>query len=291
MSTKLTDLSGKEYEVRPEVLNYDDLRKMAPFLDGHPKLVKHLMHWLEMDEVNRVHSSLSDTPGPEFVRRLVEDDLDLKLRVDNEQQLDHLPQGAFITISNHPYGALDGIILIYLLAKRRPKFRVMVNMILNQLSAMRPNFIAVDAWQSDDPDKRKVSVDGIRQTLKQLKNGDPMGFFPAGAMSKINWKYEQIDREWQPTVLQIIQKAKVPILPIFFHGGNSLWCNILGHVCWPARSLRIPAEIFRRRHTEIHISVGDVISVEEQLKHESTLKEFGDFLRTKTYDLKRSYPK
>lgn len=291
MGETLKDLSGREYEVRPDVLNYDDLRKLAPFLDGHPKLVKHLMHLLQMDEVNRVHGYLSDTTGPTFVKRLVEDDLHIQLRIDNEQQLDNLPQGAFITISNHPFGALDGILLIYMISQRRPKFRVMVNMILNRLSAMRPNFIAVDAWQSADPEKRKVSMDGIRQTLKQLKNGDPMGFFPAGAMSKINWKYEQIDREWQSTVLQIIQKAKVPIIPIFFHGGNSLWCNILGHVCWPARSLRIPAEIFNKRYKEIHVSVGDIIPVEEQNKHEGSLKEFGDFLRAKTYELKNIYPK
>lgn len=47
----------------------------------------------------------------------------------------------------------------------------MVNMILNKISAMRPNFIAVDAWASDDPAKRAVSVNGIRQAIKQLRDG------------------------------------------------------------------------------------------------------------------------
>ena len=33
-------------------------------------------------------------------------------RIGNPERLDMLPDGPFITISNHPYGGLDGIILI-----------------------------------------------------------------------------------------------------------------------------------------------------------------------------------
>lgn len=287
MSKILTDLSGNEYEVRPDVINYDDVRRLIPKLDGHEKLVNKVLHLLKVDEVNHVHGYLSEYQGIEFVKRLLFDDFDIKLKIDNEQQLENLPEGPFITISNHPYGALDGIILIYLIGIRRPKFKVMVNMILNQLSAMRPNFISVDAWQSNDPEKRKVSVEGIRQTLRQIRNGDPMGFFPAGAMSKIDWKYRQIDTPWKPTVVQIIQKAAVPVIPIYFHGGNSFICNIMGHICWPMRSLLLPRELFRKRHTTVQVSVGDVISVEEQREHQSSLQAYSDFLRAKTYELSK----
>ena len=68
--------------------------------------------------------------------------------------LDNLPEGAFITVSNHPFGALDGITLIAEVGKRRPDYKVMVNMILNRITAMRPNFIAVDQKGSDDPAKK-----------------------------------------------------------------------------------------------------------------------------------------
>ena len=119
---------------------------------------------------------------------------------------------------------------------------------------MRPNFIAVDAWQSDDPEKRKVSVAGIKKALGMLRDGQPVGFFPAGAMSKIDWNLRLKDRPWQPSVLQIIKKAKVPVIPIFFHGSNSWWFNFLGVVCWQARSFRLPAEVFRKNGKEIHVS-------------------------------------
>ena len=273
-------------EVRPDVLNYDDLRQMVPQLDGHPKLVNALLKFLSVDKVNDVHRRNCDTPGPEFVKRMLIDDFKIKLKIGNEQVLDHLPEGAFVTVSNHPLGALDGIALIYMITRRRPEYKVMVNMILNKISAMRPNFIAVDAWASNDSAKRAVSVRGIMEALRQLKNGKPVGFFPAGAMSKTNCKYKTVDREWQASVLEIIYRAKVPVIPIYFHDKNSLWCNFLGHAFWQARSLRLPAEVFRKVGKTLHISVGDPISVEEQLANSTDAKSLGTYLRAKTYALR-----
>lgn len=275
-------------EIRPDVLNYEDIRKMIPALDGHPKIVNWLLHVLEVDKVNAVHGRNCDTPGPEFVKRLLIDDFKITLRVDGQEILDNLPSGAFITVSNHPLGALDGIALIYLITRHRPDYKVMVNMILNKISAMRPNFIAVDAWASNDPAKRAVSVAGIRTALKQLREGSPVGFFPAGAMSKSTLCNGIQDRPWQDSILQIIARAKVPVIPIFFHDKNSWWCDFLGHVCWPARSLRLPAEVFRRVGTHMHISVGEPVSVEKQTEF-ANAEELGKYLREQTYALRERY--
>lgn len=278
----------ENYEIRPDVLNYDDVRKLLPALDGHPKFVNRLLKFLSVDKVNAVHGACCDTPGPEFVKRLLIDQFKIKLRVDGRDVLENLPSGAFITVSNHPLGALDGIALIYLITRYRPEYKVMVNMILNKISAMRPNFIAVDALASDDPAKRAVSVAGIRTALRQLKEGKPIGFFPAGAMSKSTLRHGLQDRPWQPSILQIIARAKVPVIPIYFHDRNSWWCDFLGHVCWPARSLRLPAEVFRKVGTTMHISVGEPISIAEQAEHGAPDPEaLGAYLREKTYDLRR----
>ena len=155
--------------VKRTVLDVDDVVEMVPRLRGHEKLVKRALHWLQVDRVNDVHSRGFDHPGPDFVKFLL-DDFNIKLRIDNEQVLDNLPAGAFITVSNHPFGALDGISLIHIIASRRPRYKVMVNMILNRLTAMRPNFIAVDQTASDDPAKKAVSVQGIRQAIRQVRS-------------------------------------------------------------------------------------------------------------------------
>lgn len=269
--------------VKPDVLNYDDIRKMIPFFEGKEKLVNCLFKLLSVDKVNWLHRHNCATPGAPFVAGLLRD-LDIKLRIDNEKQLDNLPKGAFITVSNHPFGALDGIILIHLLASRRPQFKVMVNMVLNYITAMRPNFIAVDPLASDDPAKRAVTMKGIRAAMAQVRSGNPIGFFPAGAVSKLNKHIRIEDREWQPSIVRLIHQFKLPVVPIYFHGHNSIWFNILGVISWQLRTLRLPAEVFRKKGSTFHISVGDIITPEEQAKY--SLKELGDFLKSKTYSMR-----
>lgn len=270
--------------VKRTVLDYDDIVKMAPFFKGKRRLVEWFMKLLDIDKVNWIHDHNFDTPGPQFCRGLLED-LNIKLRIDNEQVLDNLPEGAFITISNHPFGALDGITLIDIIGRRRPDFKVMVNMILNYIVAMRPNFIAVDQTASDDPAKKAVSMKGIKEAIMQVRKGYPIGFFPAGAVGNYNRHLRFEDREWRESIIRLIQQLKVPVIPIFFHGYNSWWFRFLGIVSWQLRTLRLPAEVFRRKNDTLHISVGDPISVEEIQAHSGSLKELGDFLRERTYSL------
>lgn len=281
---EILDKDGKP--VKRTVLDSDDVVEMVPSLAGHRKLVERVLSWLDVDKVNAVHDKFFDTPGAPFVRHLLED-FRITLRVDGESVLDSFPEGTpFITVSNHPFGALDGISLIHLVASRRPDYKVMVNMILNRISAMRPNFIAVDAWAQKDPAKRAVSVNGIRQAMRQLSDGEPLGFFPAGAMSKTDWHGHLVDRPWQKSILQIIYKAKVPVIPIYFHGSNSWWFNILGHICWPARSLRLPAEVFRKTGKTMHISVGQPITLADQQPYRADVETLGAYLREQTYRLR-----
>lgn len=268
------------------VLDADDVIAMVPKLAGHRRLVERLLHWLSVDKVNAVHAHNCETPGPAFVEGLLRD-FDIKLRVDGLDVLDNLPEGPFITVSNHPFGALDGITLIHLVASRRPEYKVMVNMILGRIWAMEPNFIAVDPMSSNDPAKKAVSVNGIRQAIDQVRSGRPLGFFPAGAVSKVNWRGRLVDRRWQPNVIRIIKNLEVPVIPIYFHGSNSWFFNFLGVVCWQLRTLRLPSEVFRKCHTTIHISVGNPITVEEQRAHAGSIDELGRYLKDTTYQLRQ----
>ena len=277
--------TSSDAPLKRDVLNADDLMRMVPKLAGHRKFVNFLMRFLSLDKVNSIHEHNIDHPGAPFAAGIIKD-LDITLKIDNEQVLDNLPEGAFVTVSNHHFGALDGIILIDLVGSRRPKYKVMVNMFLNYISGLRPSFIAVDQQASDDPKKKAVSMKGIKECIMQVRRGEPVGFFPAGAVAKVNWRGRLKDRQWQPSVIRLIEQLKVPVVPIFFHGSQSWWFNFLGVVCWQLRTFRHPAEVFRKKGKTFHITVGDPISVDEQLAHMGSVEEFGDFLRRRTYELR-----
>lgn len=285
MSTNIDD-KKVETPIKRSVLDYDDIVAMVPKAAGHRKLINRLLHWLSVDKVNDVHDRYCDNPGPEFSRNLLKD-FDINLRVDGRDVLDSLPEGAFITVSNHPFGALDGISLIALMGTLRPDFKVMVNMVLNRISAMRPNFIAVDALASDDPAKQAVSKKGIMEAIRQVRSGHPLGFFPAGAVSKINRSLRIEDREWQPTIIRLVRQMGVPVVPIYFHGHNSTFFYILGVISWQLRTLRLPTEVWRKCHSTIHISVGDIIPAEKIKEFGDNDKALGEFLKASTYELRK----
>lgn len=276
---------AQEEPHKPSVLDDDDVARMVPFFQKHRKLLRSLMKGLGMDKVNALHAANCRKHGADVTRGMLHD-LDITVVAENGEVLRHLPEGAFVTVSNHHFGALDGIILIDLIAHRRPGYKVMVNMFLNYIWAMRPHFIAVDAMASDDPKKKAVSMQGIKEAIKMVRAGQPVGFFPAGAVGKVNWRGRLKDREWQSSIIRLIEQLKVPVVPIFFHGSQSWWFNFLGVVCWQARTFRHPAEVFRKRHKTFTVTVGDPISVDELKAHMGSQKEFGDFLRAQTYDLR-----
>lgn len=272
--------------VRPDVLNFDDIVKMAPAAAKHCKFVERALHWVGIDEVNAIHGRHCYSTGVEFARHLVEDEFKFKLRIDNEEVISRFPEGAFITVSNHPFGAMDGILLLHLIGKYRKDYQVMVNLILNKISAMRPAFIAVDPIKTDDPEKKAVTMQGIRKAIAHVRGGHPLGFFPAGAVSKIDRSLHIRDREWQPSITRLIQQLKVPVIPIYFHGHNSTFFNILGLIDWRLRSARLPKEVFLKRGKEVHVSIGEPIPVEKQLEF-ADADSLGKYLREQTYNLSR----
>ena len=281
----MTKKTEQELGFKRQVLDYNAIRQLLPALDGKPELVATLSRWLNVDKVNQIHDRNCDTPGVPFTAALLRD-LNVKLDIANSQVLDHLPEGGFITVSNHPLGALDGIALIKMVGEHRSDFKVMVNMVLNYIGAMRPNFINVDALASNDPAKRAVSMRGIADAMRHVKEGHPLGFFPAGAVSKMTWGLRIEDREWQPSIMRIIAKVKVPVIPIYFHGHNSLVFTLLGMIDWRLRTLRLPSEVFHHHDKSIRVSIGDPIMPEEQAAY-ATPEVLGKFLRERTYSMRK----
>lgn len=265
-------------------ITVDDLKKIVPFYNTYlgDKVLRFLYWITDLNTVNQAYSNASKEEGINFVNLLLKE-LGVEYTINNSEELEKLPQG-FITVSNHPYGAIDGIILTHIFASRNPDFKIMVNWILNYVKAMANFFICVDPVSNQI---NTVNLNGIRQTYKHLQNGKPMGFFPAGSVSKLKYKSGIIieDREWQTNISKLIKSAQMPIIPIYFSGHNSLLFYFLGLINWKIRSLRLPKEIFNKKGKVLKVTIGRIISVEEQNSHRD-IYEFAQFLKEQTYILK-----
>ncbi len=252
-------------------------------------------HWLaEMvmritafDKVNRVYDHSCRYNGSDFAAHLLSD-VGVNYLIGQAERLKKLPEGAFITVSNHPYGGLDGIILIDLMARLRPDYRLMVNQILYVIDTMRDNFICVTPRSDFNKKITADSIKGIREAITFLREGHPVGFFPSGAVSDFSLKNFRVrDRAWQGSVLKLIRSARVPILPVRFFDGNSPLFYFLGLIDWRIRLIRMPHEIFNKRKHRLRIGIGNLISVEEQDQFRDG-SSLGQFLRKTVYEMPMS---
>lgn len=244
---------------------------------GH-KRAEFIIRLLSIDRVNRVYDHSYSYTGAEFTERLL-DDIGINYLVGNANRLDALPAGPFITIANHPYGGLDGIMLIDLIARIRSDYRLMVNKLLSLIKTMEQNFISVTPTGNKIKKITSASINGIRQTLTHLRNGHPVGFFPSGAVSDFSLKELQIrDRKWQDSILHLIKSVKVPVVPIRFFDKNSPLFYFLGLINWRIRALRLPSEVFNKKDQQPRIVIGKTISVEEQ-EHFKDIGSYGNLLR------------
>ncbi|MDR2119662.1 MAG: hemolysin [Tannerella sp.] len=274
--------------MKETVIDLHDLRKQIPFFRSKPGtfLARKILKWLAVDKVNRIHARHCHLRGAAFTSAILSDPLmHVKYRIHHEERLDTLPEGAFITVSNHPIGSLDGIILIDIFASRRPDFKVMVNGVLTKIGAMTDNFISVTPRTDDSNSPNQVNVNGVRLSMKRLKDGHPMGFFPAGAMSFVNRRMQIRDLPWAHTVIRLIRKAKVPVYPVCFDCRNSFFFYLLGKINWKIRILRVAYEAFNKRGKTLDVHIGEPVSVQ-------TIQQFADdtalaaFLYDKTYGIK-----
>ncbi|UQB68776.1 lysophospholipid acyltransferase family protein [Epilithonimonas zeae] len=245
-----------------------------------------IMNLTKINEVNNLYNKLINTQGVQFFDEFIREQ-ELSYIV-FEEDLAKVPKtGPFIIVSNHPLGALDGILMCKILLRVRPDFKVMGNFLLSKIKPMEPFVISVNPFEGRKDAYNSSS--GMRETFKHLQEGGCIGIFPAGEVSNKNNEYgEVLDRPWGKTALKIIKKAKVPVIPMYFHATNSKMFYNVSKLHPDLQTLMLPTEMMRKRDKPIRIRIGKPISV-KQMEEEETLEELGDYLYNKVYMLKSYY--
>ncbi|TXC78375.1 lysophospholipid acyltransferase family protein [Luteibaculum oceani] len=242
---------------------------------------KALMKILGLDEINKIYHQAGEKSGIEFIEEVF-NALEIQIHVP-EKDLANIPaNGRFITVGNHPYGALDGLILIYLFCKSRPDFRVMANFLLKEIEPLSSLFFEVNPFEDL---KEKSSLTGLKQALGHLQQDRPLGIFPAGEVSAYKTNALKVtDRVWNTGAIKFIMKAEAPVVPVYFSGNNSMLFHLLGIIKPKLRTAALPKEMLKKKGRTIHVRIGKPISLREQRNFPSA-DLFGRFLRAKTYAL------
>ncbi|WP_026933149.1 GNAT family N-acyltransferase [Christiangramia echinicola] len=241
----------------------------------------------KLSRINREYDKHKDLKGTDFIESILNEfEIDFEIP---EKDLKRIPkEGPFITISNHPLGGIDGMILMKLVLESRPDYKVIANFLLHRLDPLKPYILPVNPFE--DHKEAKSSLTGMKNAISHLKNGHALGIFPAGEVSTNRDKKVIVDKPWELSAMKLIQKSKVPVVPIYFHAKNSLFFYRLASFSDVLRTAKLPSEMLTQRKRKIKVRIGNTISVEDQQEH-SNLEAYTAFLRRKTYMLANVFEK
>ena len=269
------------------LLTSEEIGAYSPMLRGkigYP-LTRMLMRTLAIDRCNDLYDRNSHLSGPDFARAVLKD-IGVSYEIYNQEVLDELPDGPFVTISNHPYGGIDGIILVDIFGHLREGYKVMVNRFLGRVESLKDSFICVTPNGDEKNSPTSDSIQGVKEALMHVRCGNPIGIFPSGAVSDLCLKDRCVrDRQWQEPVIRLIKKMNVPVLPIRFLDRNSDFYYSLGLIDWRVRLLRLPSEVFNKKGQCVRVSLGSLILPEDIQRYADT-DALRDRLRASVYGLK-----
>jgi len=246
-----------------------------------------LMRVLRISAINKIYNNHKHKKELDFLNGIL-GEFQIEFEIP-EGDLKRIPkEGPFITISNHPLGGVDGILLLKLLLQERPDYKIIANFLLHRIEPLKPYIMPVNPFETHKD--AKSSVAGVKNALLHLRTGNPLGIFPAGEVSTYRDGKLMVDKPWEEGAVRLIKKAQVPVIPIYFHAKNSKLFYVLSKISDTLRTAKLPSELLSQKRRVIKVRIGKPISVKDQDSYED-IPSFYEFIRKKTYMLANPFEK
>ncbi len=242
--------------------------------------------YLRLGKINRLFDGAADYQGREFADHLLEN---MNITIDvSPEQLESIPkEGGFVLVSNHPFGGIEGVMLLSAIAKVRPDVKLMANFILSHIPNLKDCFFAVNPFEKNP--EWKSSVGGIKGTIQHIAAGNGLGVFPAGEVSRYHDHDYPEDLPWSTSIARIIKNANVPVIPAFWDGRNSKWFYFVDKIHPMLGTARLTKELINKHDKCFNLQIGKPILPAEIELYENP-KDLAAYLRSRSYALEANLP-
>lgn len=229
-------------------------------LSGHYKYIpRFVVRWLErticQDRLNAILEKMAGKNSVDAATAALDE---MKITV-KASGLDHLYDGRFMFVSNHPLGGLDGLALISLLGNRYDKkIKFLVNDLLMAVEPLRGVFLPVNKYGKQS---RTVAT----QIEEALKSDNQFITFPAGLCSRMQPDGSIADLPWQKAAVVHATNYQRDIVPVYFDAHNSRffyrfakWRKRLG-IKFNIELIFLPKEMLKKCGNTLQVIIGEPI--------------------------------
>lgn len=246
-----------------------------------PKFVTSpLERLIHQDEMNTIFAACEGATPAEFLK-YVFNYLDITCSVEYTAPI--ADDGRYIFASNHPFGGLDGMLLVNALLTRWGDAGAVVNDLLMNVKYLAPLWIPINKYGKQDADKSRIYDEAFASPTKQILT------FPAGFCSRfING--EVADTEWKSHFIKDAIKYNREVIPTFVDGTLSkrfyriYRLRKFLHININIELILLVDEMFKQRGRHIRIIVGAPVDI---TTIEGSRAEQCAEIRKRVYNLKK----
>lgn len=187
--------------------------------------------------------------------------------------------GPVVIAANHPFGGLEGVVMLYAITQVRPDVKVLVNTALSLVPQLQEWSIFTNPLKANNP----KNGPSLRACKKHLESDNALLLFPAGRVGYYHPDRQIIaDHEWNRVVARFAKMSNVQYCPVFIHGENSKLFYNMGRVWYRFRLLMLTRELTNKEGARVELHCQNTNELEKPL---STMgnEEGTSFCRALTY--------
>lgn len=249
-----------------------------------------LIKWLEniicQKRLNELLVELHGLYDAEFCRGLLKA-LNITYKIKNEENLPSPENKRFILVSNHPLGALDGVVMIdYLTQRYGGNVKFVVNDLLMAVTPLSGVFVPINKHGRQS---RKASTD----IDEAFASNDPVIVFPAGMCSRRQPDGSICDLEWKKMFVNKAVEYGRDVVPVFFEAQNSSFFYKFAKfrsrigMKFNIEMILLPREMVNKQDAKFEMTIGTPISY-QSLKTGKQAQQQAAEIKEIVYNLKNT---
>jgi putative hemolysin len=164
-------------------------------------------------------------------------------------------EGPLVLVANHPFGILDGMIMCRMASRLRTNWKVLINSDLSRIDHLHDFFLPVDFRPTAEATRTNIATK--QRAVETLRAGGAVIIFPSGGIAtapRVLGRAREL--EWKLFVMKMLRLRGARVVPVYFHGQNSVLFHAASRVSMTLRLSLVIRELTRRMGGIVRATVG-----------------------------------